>query len=92
VRQAAWSSPELDARIIDAMIAGDSMPGALLSMAGVDEETVKAHARDLGLSKDFIKKCRLTDSRPSMRKCMRCDAPFLSSGIHNRLCRHCPRR
>lgn len=92
IPEAAWSSPELDAQIIAALVAEDTLPQALLLRAGVGEAAVRARARDLGLSKEFIKNCRLSDSRPGMRVCIRCDARFLSTGVHNRLCRHCPRR
>ena len=92
IPETAWSNPDLDARIIEALVAEDTLPEALLLQAGVAEAIVRARARDLGLSKEFIKNCRLSESRPGMRVCIRCDTRFLSSGVHNRLCRHCPRR
>lgn len=92
IPNAAWSSPELDALIIAALVAEDTLPPALLLRAGVDESVVRARARELGVSKEFIKHCRLTDSRPGMRVCVRCDAKFLSTGVHNRMCRQCSRR
>jgi hypothetical protein len=58
----------------------------------VSEASVREHAHALGLTWGFIKQCRLSGSRPAMRTCIKCDARFLSSGVDNRLCRHCPPR
>ena len=87
-----WPSLESDRQIIEALMREDTLPPWLFSRVGVDEKAIRARARELGMSKEFIKNCRLSGSLPAMRACIRCDATFLSSGIHNRLCRRCPPR
>ncbi|HEX2679168.1 MAG TPA: hypothetical protein VHM19_21105 [Polyangiales bacterium] len=59
---------------------------------GISEASMRAHASTLGVTDAFIKECRLSESSPALRKCIKCDLAFLSSGIHNRLCRRCPTR
>ncbi len=87
-----WANPTVDQRIIEALVAHDSPHFKELTDQGVSRESIRAHARNLGLTDRFIKECRLTGSRPAMRVCVKCDTRFLSSGIHNRLCRRCPPR
>jgi hypothetical protein len=82
----------LDQRIIEMLVAEDGTLIEELSRGGLNEESVRAQARELGMTNEFIKQCRLSGSRPAMRRCIACDASFLSSGIDNRLCRRCPRR
>jgi hypothetical protein len=76
---AAFLHPELD--LLNALYRG-----------GMTEKAVNAHAARLGLTSEFIKRCRLTGTQPAMRKCVKCDARFLSAGPQNRLCRRCPPR
>jgi hypothetical protein len=85
----AWATHGLDQRIIASFVADDTQLFHELSDRGVNEESVRAHARAIGITHEFIKECRLSGSRPAMRVCIKCDARFLSSGIHNRLCRRC---
>jgi hypothetical protein len=80
-----------DQRIVDSLIAGDDQLREL-ARDGVSEAAIRERARELGVTWEFIKQCRLSGSRPAIRACMRCDASFLSSGIENRLCRRCVRR
>ena len=49
-----------------------------LYRTGISKEAVNARAARLGLTNEFIKRCRLTGIRPSLRKCIKCDASFLS--------------
>lgn len=88
----AWATHKLDQRIIEALVAGDVTLFSQLATSGITEASVRAHASSLGVTNEFIKQCRLSGSRPAMRVCIRCDARFLSSGIHNRLCQRCPTR
>lgn len=90
--QPAWATHGIEQRIIKGLIADDSAMFRELSRSGVNAAAVRAYARALGMTHAFIKECRLSGSRPAMRQCIRCDARFLSSGIHNRLCRRCPHR
>jgi hypothetical protein len=85
-------SPLLEQRIIQSLVADDASLFRELSRSGFNAAAIRAHARSLGMTHAFIKECRLSGSRPAMRACIRCDARFLSSGIHNRLCRRCPQR
>jgi len=84
-----WATLSLDQRIIDSLISEDMSVLRYLSACGVNEASVRAHARALGMTHEFIKQCRLSGTRPAMRTCVKCDATFLSSGIHNRLCHRC---
>ncbi len=79
----------MDQRIIDCLVAGDQEQLDELSKDGGGEEAIRARAKALGLTNEFIKKCRLSGSRPALRACMKCDAKFLSWGLQNRLCRRC---
>jgi hypothetical protein len=81
-----------DQRIIDALVSDDPKLLGALTHGGVTRADIDAHARALGVTDRFIKECRLSGSRPAMRSCVKCDARFLSSGVHNRLCRRCPAR
>jgi hypothetical protein len=83
---------ELDRQFIDAFIDPDQELMRALYQGGMTTEAVNARAARLGLTSEFIKRCRLTGTRPSMRKCIKCDARFLSAGPQNRLCRKCPPR
>jgi hypothetical protein len=87
-----WATKKLDQRIIEGLVTDDSKLFRELSQRGVNEASIREHAHTLGMTKEFIKQCRLSGSRPAMRSCIKCDATFLSSGIHNRLCPRCPRR
>ncbi|MDH5673824.1 MAG: hypothetical protein OEZ06_16830 [Myxococcales bacterium] len=88
----AWASPAVEQRIIDAIVAHDAPQFGELTRSGISREAICDHARRLGLTDRMIKECRLSGTQPAMRLCMKCDARFLSSGIHNRLCRRCPPR
>jgi hypothetical protein len=80
---------QLDQRIIDCFVAdGEPQLGAL-SKDGGGEIAIRSRAKALGLTNEFIKRCRLNDSQPALRGCMKCDAEFLSWGVQNRLCRRC---
>jgi hypothetical protein len=90
----AWTNRGLDQRIIDSFVA-EEIDTALfceLSARGVNAASVHARARAIGVTREFVKECRLSASRPAMRSCINCDFWFLSSGIHNRLCRRCAAR
>ena len=82
----------LDQRIIDAFISEQEEPLRELVACGLSSEELHERAHELGLTRDFIRACRLAGARPSMRTCMKCDASFVSAGAHNRLCRGCNRR
>jgi hypothetical protein len=84
--------PEIDRRIIEALVHPDQDLLNALYRSGVTVETVTARAARLSLTNEFIKRCRLTGTQPGMRRCVKCDARFLSAGPQNRLCRKCPPR
>jgi uncharacterized paraquat-inducible protein A len=83
---------ELDRRFIAAFIHPDQGLLNALYSEGLSVEAVNARAARMGLTSEFIKRCRLTGTQPDMRKCIKCDARFLSAGPHNRLCKRCPPR
>jgi hypothetical protein len=83
---------ELDRRFIAAFIHSDQELLGELYREGLSVEAVNARAARMGLTSEFIKRCRLIGTLPAMRKCIKCDAPFLSAGAHNRLCKRCPPR
>lgn len=82
--------PAVDRAIIEAMIEGEDF--SALYRTGLTEKAVNDRAGKLGLTREFIKRCRLAGTRPAMRSCVKCDARFLSAGNHNRLCGRCPAR
>jgi hypothetical protein len=86
------SAEPLDQRIIELLVAEDGSLDDAVLRGGMSEEAIRGRARALGVTNEFIKRCRLSGSRPAMRRCICCDARFLSSGVNNRLCRRCPRR
>jgi hypothetical protein len=83
---------EVDQQIVVALV--DTEPALLKALysSGLTEAVVNARAAKLGVTQEFIKRCRLAGTRPSVRTCIKCDARFLSAGPQNRLCRRCPRR
>lgn len=84
--------PSMDQRIIDCLIADDPEELNALAKNGGGEAALRARAKALGLTNEFIKKCRLSGSQPGLRGCMNCDVTFLSWGLQNRLCRRCSPR
>lgn len=86
------SDRALDQRIIDAFISEQEKPLRELVACGLSSEELHERAHQLGLTREFIRACRLAGARPSMRACMKCDTSFVSAGPHNRLCRGCNRR
>jgi uncharacterized paraquat-inducible protein A len=86
------NSPEVDRQIIAALIHPEQALLKALYSSGMTAEAVNARAARLGLTSDFIKRCRLTGTQPGLRQCIKCDARFLSAGPQNRLCRRCPPR
>ncbi len=86
------ADPALDRAIIDAFLDEENGGLRALYSRGFSEKTVTERASRLGLTRDFIKRCRLAETRPAVRTCVKCDASFLSAGKHNRLCGRCPAR
>ena len=85
-------SPTLpDQAIIDSYIEEDAE-----RLRDLSEEhgatVIRSRAKTLGLTKAFVKKCRLSGTQAALRVCMCCDARFLSWGSQNRLCRRCSSR
>jgi len=89
---ASVDDTQYDGQIIAALIDTEQRLLNALYRDGVSKQLVTARAAKLGLTQEFIKRCRLTGTRPSLRTCIKCDASFLSAGPHNRLCRRCPPR
>lgn len=86
------ADPALDRAIIDAFLEEESGGLRALYGRGFSEKVVTERAGKLGLTRDFIKRCRLAGTHPAVRSCVKCDALFLSAGKHNRLCNRCPAR
>ena len=84
--------PEIDRRIIEALVHPEQDLLNALYRSGLSAEVVSARAARLGLTNEFIKRCRLTGTQPSLRLCIKCDVKFLSAGPQNRLCRRCQPR
>ena len=83
---------ELDRRFIEAFMHPEQHLLSALYRDGMSVEEVNVRAARMGLTSEFIKRCRLTRTLPGMRMCIRCDVRFLSAGPHNRLCKRCPPR
>lgn len=81
--------PISDQQVIDAVVSNDhaTMAGLARQLGG--RSALQARARSLGLTAAFVKQTRMSNASASMRGCLKCDARFLSSGTHNRLCRKC---
>jgi hypothetical protein len=86
------NDPEVDRQIIAALVHTERSLLQALYRDGLTAEEVNVRAGQLGLTAEFIKRCRLTGTQPSLRNCIKCDARFLSAGPQNRLCRRCPPR
>jgi hypothetical protein len=86
------NNPDVDRQIIAALISPEQGLLKALYSSGLTAEAINARAARLGLTNDFIKRCRLTGTLPGLRQCIKCDARFLSAGPQNRLCRRCPPR
>jgi hypothetical protein len=86
-----WTSG-IDQKIIDGFLNDENLAVRELEKAGFPEEEVRERARELGLTKEFVKRCRLSGMRAGMRRCVNCDRLFLSAGPHNRLCPRCPKK
>jgi hypothetical protein len=84
--------PEVDLRIIAALVHTEHTLLDALYRSGLTAGVVNARAARLGLTHELIKRCRLTGTQPSLRQCIKCDMRFLSAGPQNRLCRRCPPR
>ena len=82
-------SKSLEQRIIDGFLADDADQLAAVAADVGGDAALRHRAKAMGLTYDFIKRCRLSGSRPALRPCMRCDTKFLSWGVQNRLCRRC---
>jgi hypothetical protein len=89
---ATVNDPAVDRQIIAALVHTERSLLDALYREGLTAEAVNARAGQLGLTTEFIKRCRLTGTQPSLRSCIKCDARFLSAGPQNRLCRRCPPR
>lgn len=79
-------------QIIDAIIEGESTVRLEHTPWASDWDMVLQRGRQLGITDRFIKECRLSGTRPAVRRCVKCDVGFLSSGIHNRVCQRCRSR
>ena len=80
-KRPSWATQRVEQRIIESLVADDTKLLRELARRGVSEASVRAHARTLGMTWEFIKQCRLSGSRPAMRVCINCDVRFLSSGM-----------
>ncbi len=82
-------TPEVDRRIIDGFLGDRAAMLEALAKEGLSEKAVRSRAAALGLTREFIAQCHLGGVDVLVRKCLVCDAPFVSLGAHNRLCLRC---
>ncbi|HET8940189.1 MAG TPA: hypothetical protein VFN67_42400 [Polyangiales bacterium] len=83
---------ELDRKLIAAFMSSNQDLLSALYREESSIEAVNARAAGMGLTSELIKRCRLIGTLPAMRRCIKCDARFLSAGPQNRLCKRCPPR
>ena len=82
-------SDVLDQEIIDCLVLDDPKAlGALAKRAG-GMVVLRTRAREIGLTREFLRTCREAQTRAGMRACMNCDRDFLSWSPRNRLCKRC---
>ncbi|HOX44372.1 MAG TPA: hypothetical protein PK668_12285 [Myxococcota bacterium] len=60
-----------------------------LAGQGYSRSAVLHRARELGLSAQFVKWCAIGKPDVALRACLGCGTPFVSVGVHNRLCPRC---
>lgn len=82
-------TPKVDKRIIEGFLGNRGAMMEELSKAGFSRRAVLERAKELGLTDNFVKQCRLSGVDVALRQCLRCDEIFASMGPHNRICRRC---
>lgn len=78
-----------DERILRGLIEDEVALLHEMSTGGHTPASVRARAAHLGLTEQIVIRCRLAGTWPSMRECLACEARFLSTGSHHRLCKRC---
>lgn len=78
-----WRSGEI-LRLLDMVERGVSLK-EMAGRLGCKKQRVKDKLKKLGVSSS-------EETEYSQRICLGCDCPFLSEGIHNRLCSTCRNR
>lgn len=93
---AASPSPEatkysraLDRRIIEGYLHDPRAMFEALGRAGVAAEQIMRRGVTLGVTPALLDLQEPECSALAARECLCCERPFLSVGIHNRLCRRC---
>jgi hypothetical protein len=83
------AAANVDSLILDYVVEEDSEAFDQLTQAGLTSTDIRNRAAEIGLTNEFVKRLKLSGTRPAMRACLKCNAAFLSSGPHNRLCPRC---
>lgn len=78
-----------DEQILRGLVENEAALLHEMSTRGHSPAAVRARAAHLGLTEQIVLRCRLAGTWPSMRECLACEARFLSTGVHHRLCRRC---
>jgi hypothetical protein len=82
-------TPQMDEQILRGLVEDELALLRTMSDHGLSASAVRARAAHLGLTQQIVLRCRLAGNWPSMRRCLACEARFLSLGSHHRLCRRC---
>ncbi len=82
-------NPMIDQQILDGFLSDQQALLGRLAEIGFSRKSVLERAKELGITKDLIRQCRIARANLSMRPCLSCDEIFLSLGPQNRLCKRC---
>ena len=82
----------IDNLIIDGFFEDELAMYEKLQKMGFSKEVITTRSKQLGLSRQFLKRYPDKKSEAGMRECLRCSEKFLSAGFQNRLCSRCTNR
>jgi hypothetical protein len=82
-------TPMIDQQVIDGFLGDQQAMLGRLAKMGFCRKSVLKRASDLGITKDLVRQCGIGGATLSMRRCLSCDAMFLSQGPQHRLCNRC---
>ncbi|MBW1871069.1 MAG: hypothetical protein JRJ19_03340 [Deltaproteobacteria bacterium] len=85
-------TPEIDKLIIEGFLGNQRAMFFELRQEGFSRLEVVHRAAKLGLTKQFIQQCNENGVILTIRECLGCNKSFVSTGVHNRLCRGCQTR
>jgi hypothetical protein len=79
----------IDVCIVRGFMANRRAMISKLRAMGFSRSAIVDRARELGLSKQFLKRCAIGNPDVGLRNCLGCGDRFLSVGFQNRLCVRC---